>query len=314
MITEIQKTQVEQVLRQYLEEHGMSANDFAKRAEINSSYVSHILNGKTKIDTTTIKDKYYKQIADKIGLAFEKQYWKTLVTPQYKRMFNTLEEAKEFGLTNIIIGESGSGKTFLSDLFVQANPVDTFKIVVGSLDTIGDLLDKIIDALKIATPKTKSKKVGEITKKLKSMKQEGFKPHIIFDESEYMKQPALCSMKELYDSLKGIAGITMIGTDQLIVKLDKLRKKNRDGIPQFYRRVKLGIRFLPGIDRTYKVFFESLGLEDRKLERFLKELCDNYGELHDVIVPALRQAEEHGYDLSEDFIRVMLGMPPVNMS
>lgn len=313
MITVNQKSTVEQALKQYLEEHGMSANDFAKRTEINASYVSHILNGKRSIDKTSIKDKYYQLIAEKIGLTFDKQYWKTLVTPQYKRMFNTLEEAKEFGITNIIIGESGSGKSYLSDLFVQANPVDTFKIVVSSLDMIGDLLDKIIDALKIATPKSKSKKIGEIAKKLKTMKLEGLNPHLIFDESEYMKQPSLCSMKELYDSLNGIAGITLIGTDQLIVKLDKLRKKNRDGIPQFYRRIKLGIRYLPSIDRSYKVFFEHLGLSDKKLEKFLKELCDNYGELHDVIVPALRQAEEHEYDVSEDFIRVMLGMPPASM-
>lgn len=222
-------------------------------------------------------------------------------------MMSTLEDAKDNGLTNIVIGETGSGKSYISDLFVRAYPVDTFKIAVGSLDTIGDLLDKVIDVLKIATPKTKSKKIGEIAKRLKQLRLEGFKLHLIFDECEYMKQPALCSMKELYDALIGICGITLIGTSQLIDNLDKLRKKNRSGIPQFYRRIKFGIRELPSIARTFKMFLETV--EDKSLQKFLKQNCDNYGELHDVLVPAMKEADRTGEELNENFVRTILGMP-----
>ena len=307
MITTAQKHQITEALNNYIVAHNMSANEIVKRSGVNESYISSIRNGETNVGKSEIKDKWYHMIADFIGLKLQKEYWELKETPQLLRMISTLEDAKESGLTNIIIGETGCGKSYISDLFLRANPVDTFKIVVGSLDTIGDLLDKVIDVLKIATPKTKSKKIGEIAKRLKQLKLEGFKPHLIFDECEYMKQPALCSMKELYDALIGICGITLIGTSQLIDNLDKLRKKNRSGIPQFYRRIKFGIRELPTIDRTYNMFLENI--TDKSLRNFLKQQCDNYGELHDVLVPAMKEAERTGNVLTEDFVRTILGMP-----
>lgn len=307
MITTQQKQQITEALNQYIETHSISANELVKRANVNESYISSIRKGETTVGKSDIKDKWYLMIADHIGFKLTKEYWGLKETPQLRRMLATLEDAKENGLTNIVIGETGSGKSYISDLFLRANPIDTFKIVVGSLDTIGDLLDKVIDALKIATPKTKSKKIGEIAKRLKQLRLEGFKPHLIFDECEYMKQPALCSMKELYDALIGICGITLIGTSQLIDNLDKLRKKNRSGIPQFYRRIKFGIRELPSIDRTFAMFLETV--EDKSLRNFLKQNCDNYGELHDVLVPAMKEADRTDSELTENFVRTILGMP-----
>lgn len=307
MITNEQKRQLRNALRKYMDTHNMSANEVVKHSGINESYISSVLNDKDTVGKTPIKDKWYIMLADFIGFPLQKKYWEVKETPQFYRMLATLEDAKENGLTNIVIGETGSGKSYISDLFIKANPVDTFKVVVGSLDTIGDLLDKVIDVLKIATPKTKSKKIGEIAKKLKQMRLEGYKPHLIFDECEYMKQPALCSMKELYDALIGICGITLIGTSQLIDNLDKLRKKNRAGIPQFYRRIKFGIRELPTIDRTFAIFLKDV--EDKDLRNFLKQNCDNYGELHDVLVPAMKESDRTGKPLTADFVRTILGIP-----
>lgn len=307
MITTQQKQQITEALNNYMETHGISANEIVKRSGVNESYISSIRNGDTTVGKSEIKDKWYLMLADFIGFKLTKEYWQMQKTPQLYRMLSTLEDAKENGQTNIIIGETGSGKSYISDIFLKANPVDTFKVVVGSLDTIGDLLDKLIDVLKISTPKTKSKKIGEIAKKLKQLRLEGQKPHLIFDECEYMKQPALCSMKELYDALNGVCGITLIGTSQLIDNLDKLRKKNRSGIPQFYRRIKFGIRELPNIDRSFSMFLANIN--DKNLRNFLKQNCDNYGELHDVLVPAMKEADRTGNELTEDFVRTILGMP-----
>lgn len=307
MITTQQKQQITEALNQYIETHNISANELVKRIDVNESYISSIRKGETTVGKSTIKDKWYLIVADHIGFKLTKEYWEMKETPQVRRIIATLEDAKNNGVTNVIIGQTGSGKTYISDLFVRAYPNDTFKVVISSLDTINDILDKTIDALKIETPKTKGKKLNEIAKKLKQLKLEGFNPNLIFDECEFMKLPALCSMKELTDALKHLAGITLIGTDQLLDNLEKLRKKNRPGIPQFYRRIKFGIRELPSIDRTYKVFLD--GVEDQDLRKFLKQNCDNYGELHDVLVPAMKEADRTDSELTENFVRTILGMP-----
>lgn len=308
------KQEIIAALEEYLVQHPkMSANDIAKNTRVNSAYISNMRQGNFTINagngnTVDIADKYFEAIAGEIGHSLVKSYWETVPTAQMKRILATLEDAKEFGYTNVVIGETGSGKTFVSNMFARMFPSDCFMVKVGSQDNIGDLLEKVCDRLHLPTEKTKSRTLQAIIRKMKTMKADGHKPMIIFDEAEYMRLPALCNMKELYDDLNGIAGVVLIGTDQLNAHLDKLRKKNKDGIPQLYRRIKFGIRILPSIDRSFKQFLNGI-TSDVKVIAFLREHCDNYGELHDVLVPALREADRSGEPLTENLIRTMLNMP-----
>lgn len=306
------KQEIVHCLESYLEAHNMSANAFSKKYSINVSYISAMRSGATVIKAgndkeVAIADKYYEQIASVVGVSTIKNYWEVVQTPQMERILVTLQDAKEFGYTNVIVGETGSGKSYICNLFARKNPTDCFLITIGSSDNIGDIIDKVIDTIKITTAKTKSKKIKAIINYMQSLKLDGHKPMLIFDESEYMKQPALCAMKELYDSLIGKCALVLVGTSQLTVNLDRLRKKNKEGIPQFYRRIKFGIRQLPSIDRTFKQFLN--GIADKGLIKFLTENCDNYGELHDVLVPALREADRCNEPLTERFVRIMLNMP-----
>ena len=306
------KEQILTELEGYLSLHDMSANAFAKKSNVNPAVISAIRGGATTISAgagkdVIIADKYYSLIAETIGISITNSYWEVVPTAQMQRILATLEDAKEFGYTNVVIGETGCGKTYVSNIFAKNNLVDLFLVTVGSSDNIGDLLDKIIDALKIGSEKSKGKKIRAIVNRLRDLKFNALKPMIIFDEAEYMKQPALCAMKELYDNLNGICSIVLMGTDQLTRNLDKLRKKNKEGIPQLYRRIKFGIRYLPTIDRTFKQFLN--GLNDSNLVRFLCENCDNYGELHDILVPAMREADRTGEMLTENFVRTILNLP-----
>ncbi len=306
------KQQIAAALESYLQQHGMSAAQFASLADIGENYLSAIRNGSEIVKAgggkeVVIADKYYRQIAQTIGLQLDKNYWPVRPTVQMSQMLGTLEDAKRYGYTNIVIGQTGCGKSHTLDLFIRQSPLDSFKVTVGSTDTIADLLDKMLDALKLPQGKSKSKKIGDVIKKLRDMRRDGLQPFFAFDEAEYMKQATLCNMKELHDHLNGHCGLILVGTDQLVTKLDKLRKKNRDGIPQFYRRIKFGIRTLRAIDTTFKPF--TAEIEDKKLVKFLQMNCENYGELHDVLVPAMREADRTGEPLTENFVRKVLNMP-----
>ena len=301
------KQQIAQSLAKYMHAHGMSQNEFAKQTGVNVAYLSAINNGDDKVGETPIANKWYEIIAEKIGVKLEKSYWEPVVTEQLKRTLATLEDAKEYGYTNVITGETGCGKSFACKLFASQYPIDTFIITVSQSDTIGDLIDKVLDTLKLPSAKSKSKRLNDITKHMRNLKHQGLKPMLMFDEAEYMKQPALCAMKEFYDNLQNVCSIIMIGTDQLIRNLDKMRRKNKDGIPQLYRRIKFGIRVLPMIDKTFKEFLNTI--EDKGLRKFLCANCNNYGELHDVLVPALREADRTNQSLTEDFVRTILNMP-----
>lgn len=296
----------------WMDENNFNANQFSERFEIPTNYLSLLKNGKYEVPTgngnTVIADSYFRRIAEAISFDLgNKINWKFRETNQSLQIFAVLEDAKEYGYTNIIIGKTGSGKSYTTDLFVRQNPKDNYKITVGSMDTIADLLDKICDELKIPQNHSKSKKINTIIKELQRLRLNGRKPILIFDEAEYMKQATLANMKELHDHLNKKCGLVLIGTDQLEVKLRKLKTKNAPGMPQFFRRVKYGIRVLNDVDTRFKEFLNEIS--DKGLVKFLQKECDNYGELHDVLLPAMREAERLNEPLTEDLVRKMLNMP-----
>ncbi len=303
------KQQIIDTLEAYMKEHDLSQNEIAKKCGVNAAYLGAMRKGENTIvtggnKTVEISDKHYEKVAELVGISLRRTYWETKPTEQLMEAMVILEDAKAYNYTNTIIGDTGAGKSYALELFANQHPNDVFVVTVSQLDNIGDLLDKVIDLLKIVPAKTKSKKLKDIVKKLREMKLDNFKPMLIFDECEYMKQPALCAMKELYDNLSKYCSIVLVGHPQLITNLEKLRKKSKDGIPQLYRRIKFGIRYLPNIDRKFQPFIANL--EDKQLCRFLSENCENYGELHDVLVPAMREADRTGEPLTESFVRKVL--------
>jgi len=308
------KEQIVEAARAYMADRKITQTDLARQSGVSKEYLSHMLNGKFAVSAgknlVIISDAYFKRLADFIGFRLEKEYWTFRPTPQITALLAYLEDARRYGTTHLIVGETGSGKTYGVDIFLRKYPADVFKITVGSTDNLADLLDKIIDRLHIPSGKTKSKRLRDIAKKLRSLREQGGYPMLIFDEAEYMKQPALASMKELYDALFRHAAIVLIGTDQLLSNIDRLRRKNKPGMPQFYRRIKFGIRRLRPVDRRFDMFLKDLPL-DAGAKRFVRSICDNYGELHDVLVPVLRESERTGEPVTENFIRKVLNLTEV---
>lgn len=313
-MTNKQRERIILELEHWMDVNDFSANQFAEKSKIPSNYLSYMRKGQEYVPVgdkqVPINDKYYRMVAETIGYSFgEPTIWKPQETPQLVQMLSTLEDAKEFGYTNIIIGSTGSGKTYAIDIFIKQAPKDNFKITVGSMDTIVDLLDKMCDALRIPTTHSKSRKINEIIRELKRLKLNGRNPVLIFDEAEYMKQATLCNVKELHDHLNKHCGIVLVGTDQLLTKIEKLKRKNSPGMPQFYRRVKYGIKVLKSIDTSFKEFLKDI--PDKQLVRFIQRECENYGELHDVLVPAMREASRMDEPLTEALVRKVLNLPKV---
>ncbi|MDR3059496.1 MAG: hypothetical protein LBU84_15345 [Prevotella sp.] len=145
MMDKDKREAIREALEAFLAKHDMSQNDFANNTDVNVSYISAIRADKHE----KIADKWFIKIADYIGFKIEKSYWEVKPTEQMIRILATLEEARKFGSTNVIIGETGSGKSYVSSLFQKQHPNDVFIIKLGKSDNVGDVLDKTFDALNI---------------------------------------------------------------------------------------------------------------------------------------------------------------------
>lgn len=307
-MTQEEKKALVKAAQAYMEEKGLSQNKFSKIAGVNPSYMSNILNGvftythsKTG-EERDIDDKWFTAIAGAIGLSVKKEYWPLVKTDQFLDIAKELTEAKNTATTRIIIGETGCGKSYTVERFRKAYPQGTYIVTCNKNDTISDLVRKIQTALKLNLEGSNSYRIDRISMELYKLSMAGISPIIIFDESEYLSITGLLSIKTIYDYLKNKCSIALIGTSDLLDKMERSRKK--EGMPQFIRRFKAGIRMVRPIDRTYKDFFEGKGISV-ELQYLLQRNADNYGELADYLEPAIREADKSGVPLTEEFFNSM---------
>lgn len=321
MISIEQKQQVAKACNEYAAARGWvsgkstGAGRIAQFTKVNVMYVSPIMRGDfTYRDSKTggekaIAERWFRQLADCIGLKPEKDYWPHVDTPQFKEIDLELREALMTSATRVLICESGAGKTYTVERFKKEFPSRVFVVTCHRFDSVNDLIDKMAEAVgRVVEGRSVSRRLTTLNVWLYTQgRYEGEKPMIIFDEAENLTLPTLQALKAMYDTIKWSCATVLIGTDQLIDTLERLKKKNKPGIPQFYRRFKAGIRYITPPDRSFDLFFT-----DRYPAGFkatLRTVCENYGELHDFLVPAMREADEIGVPLTERFFRMKYRLP-----
>lgn len=311
-MTEELKLQIIAAAADYAKKNNLTNSDIATKSKINNSYISNMMRNIFTVQadgkTVEIAEKYFFKLAEFCDINLKKQYWHTVQTNQFVGVIAALENAKATGRISVIICETGNGKTFTVDKFVHTHPQHTYKITVSDMHNLKDILGELMDHLRIEQGWSNASKMIRITNKLKELKRSGARPIIIIDEAENLKLPVIKSLKAMYDFVNGYTSIALIGTPQLTSRLEKMRKKDRPGVPQFCRRIKSSIREISSVG-DFKPFFEAFKIVDRGLQKLLNSLCDNYGELHDYLEPFLREADENDWPLSEEKFRLMYNLP-----
>lgn len=303
-----QKNEIITLASSWMEDKGMAQADLAKHAKINPGYLSNMLRNNYRFEGTEIADRWFIQLANAIGHAVTKQYWGTIQTKEFEIMLHELRVAKNNFRITTIINETGLGKTYTVTKFCQVNPMHTYKVTVNSMYRVRDILNDL--ALALGTPQRTYAldTMHGIGRKLRELKMQGHHPLIILDEAENLKLPVLQMLKGLIDFTSGYSSIVMIGTNQLTSALERLARSDKQGVPQFIRRIKAGIRNVPAIN-DFTPFYKQFSIEDKGLKALLNSICNNYGELHDYLEPAMKEADEQGQPLTEDFFRIMYNMP-----
>ncbi len=307
-MTNEQKNNLVTAASEYLKRHGLSQNEFARIVGINTSYLSNIMKGvftfrnsRTGADSD-IDVKWFNAIAEKIGFAITKEYWPLVETEQFLDIAKELTEAKETLTTRIIIGETGCGKTYTVNRFSKAYPLGTYIITCNKNDRITDIVRKIQRELNINLEGSVSARIDRISMELSREFDNGNKPMLIFDESEYLSVTGLLSIKTIYDYLKGTCSIILIGTSDLLNKLEHNLKK--EGAPQFYSRFRVGIRYIRPIDKSFSRFFSRKNF-DKELRDLICRNASDYRGLADYLEPAIKEADKRGVPLTIDLFNSM---------
>lgn len=306
-----QKENIIDAANEYIKQHGLSLNDLQQLSKVNIAYLSNMLkmvfeipgNGKP----TPIADQWFVKLAKTIDYDLQKVTWNWRLTPQFQEGVTFLKLAKERGFSGMLIGDTGCGKTYLIDKFIKRNPIHTYRITVSGIHTMPMILNELLGMLGIKGYQRSVNTIALIGQTLKRLKDQGEQPIVIVDEGENLKLPVIRLLKGLYDAVEKHCAIVIIGTHDLLKKLEKLKESEREGIPQFCRRFKANTRLLSPIDRSFRLFFDDT--TDKGLRTLLQQLCDNYGELCDYLLPVMIEADEQGKPVTEHFFRLYHNMP-----
>lgn len=312
------KTQIATGVADYAKAKGLSNNDIARLTGVNAGYISNMLrqnftnevNGKQ----VPIGDKHFYKLAEWAGLATKKMFWHLEPTRQFTEIITTLEDCKGECKTALIIAKTGLGKTNAIDTFCKKNPLNTYRITVNSLykliDVVNELADKVGIEMGYVTAKRMNDysikiRMDKIAAKLVELKHSGGEPIIIIDEGENMEINVLKMTKGLFDIVKGHCAIVLVGTPKLQANMLNSTGRNRNALPELYRRFKAGLKHISELNKKddFKPFFDKY-VKDKGLQKLLCMLCENYGELYDYLQPTLKECDERGIELSEDFFRL----------
>jgi transcriptional regulator with XRE-family HTH domain len=317
MQTELKK-QIASGAAAYAKEKKLSNNDVARLTGVNAGYVSQIFNGKFENEVngkpTPIGDTHFHKLAIWAGVLTKKTYWHIEPTRQFQEIITTLEECKQEGTTAMVIAATGIGKTHAIDAFVKKHPLHTYRITVNSLYKLTDVINELADKLGVDVQHVTGKRVADyslkirmdkIAAKLIEIKHAGGEPILIIDEGENMEISLLKMTKGLFDIIKGLCSIVLFGTPKLVTNMLNTTGRNRNSIPELYRRFKAGQKNITAINKAqdFAPFFTKYKIE-KGLQKLLCILCENYGELYDYLQPTLKECDEKDMQLTEDFFRI----------
>ncbi|MCT4613616.1 MAG: ATP-binding protein [Marinifilaceae bacterium] len=275
----------------YIQRHSMSNNDFAKKSGVNPAFVSLMISKKKEV-----KDAWYLKVANYVGYSMKREYWPLRKTDEFIEVFNAIADAREMQVNKTVIGETGCGKTTAAAKYQASFPLHTYIITITDDHTKRVMYQDLCELMNLSTAGTAIKMRKRIVNSMKKMRLNGNDPVLIIDEAENMTEKMLQSLKAFYDSLEGQCPIVLLGTSQFLQMLESLSRKNKQGIPQFYSRFKAGIIRLDPIDRSFSQFLENI--KDNKLIDLLRKTCNDYRELHDRLVYALKSLDRTGENLN----------------
>ena len=244
--------------------------------------------------------------------------WQNLPTEQSKDIWYELKSAKQSQKALLLISDTGLGKSNTIKQFAIKNKAHTYTVVVGDSYKLSDVVDAILFELGVHQFEYRTGvrgKLSLIAKKLQEVKAISGKPVIILDEAENLKPSVLKMIKELYDSVIEHSSIVMIGTAQILETIHNKRKRNRQSVPQLWRRFKAGVRYISPLEkaRDFTPFFDLHIPDQENLKDLLMEMYDNYRELNNYLDPVLRYASDNGIEVTEELFRMIHNLPAKKM-
>ncbi len=266
MITANQKTDIANLLADYVSNYPSQSKAFASIKNMSEATGIQILNSKWK----DISDQMWINVGKQIG--WNVKSFTLVETQDVRTLVEFFSIAREEGANFGITGNPGSSKTCTSEYYANENR----KSAVYHIECSEYWNKKIFLAnilAKMGVTNT-GYNVGEMMTAIVRTLRHQYQPLLIIDEADKLKDDILYFYITLCNELKGVCGIILLGTDYLSKRIERGVLRNVKGFKEIYSR--LGSKFitLDGTDnKEVAEICKAHGITD-KLD--IQEICNIY--------------------------------------
>ncbi len=273
-----------------------SQAQLAKMAGVGAAYVTQILQGKTHIGETQIKDKYYIDLCKAIDYEITVKKWRHFNTANYMLQFTEVENARENKTRLVVDGDTGSGKSYFCKKYKKTKPNNTFIVKCLAVENSKEFAKNIAGVVGVETIGTAGVIIKKIADKLRNLDGDAI---LIIDEAEHIgnKSGYINIIKSLADLLEDKVAFVLIGMDISKI-LQRGFERKKQNFRQTARRFAKRVECFDDIADDIRNICNELSITNKNVQKWLINRVHNFDELRVVIFDALEESEKSGAEIS----------------
>jgi DNA transposition AAA+ family ATPase len=240
MITETQKREIADHLQKFVLSCKSQAAAASQLKNVSDATLSQINAGKWK----DISDQMWLNIGKQIGWGAKRI--DLVETQDVRTLIEFFEIAREEGANFAITGIPGAGKTFTSEYYASMHRKGAvYHIACSEYWNKKIFLSQILEKMGLSNT---GYNVGEMMSAIVTHLRRQYQPLLIIDEIDKVSDNVLYFYITLYNELKGLCGIVLLGTDYLIKRIQRGVIRNTKGFKEIYSRIGSKFITLDGTD------------------------------------------------------------------
>lgn len=280
----MQHQKIADALRGHLKDTGISQNRAAKKFNVSSATISHIISG----HWDSIGPKIWNSLASQLNVS----EWRILETANMKTVWALLEDNREEKKMMAIYGPTGTGKTTAAEIYSHKHP-SAYYVLGTALKSPRSFVADIQRAMGLHVTGNKEEAVGQISEKLRQEDN----PLLIIDDAGKLSERCHEIIMVIYDQTFASAGIVQLGTPHLKERLQGMAAKGKRFFPEYYSRVAYW-QPLKNLSKNEVVnFCEAQGITSQALQNYYASLVNNYRDLYFHITMGLKKAAKLNKEL-----------------
>ncbi|MGR3790696.1 AAA family ATPase [Flavobacterium sp. TN-1] len=299
-LNNFQKTkEIPEAIKTYLIEKNTNQANLARVAGIGEAYVSNILQGKTSIAKSEIKDKYYEAICKVIGYEIKAELWRHFDTTNFMLFMTTIHEARTEKKRFTFDGDTGSGKTYACKEYKRQFPTNTFLVTASAIENSKEFAVNIAETVGVETHGTAGAIIKRVVKKLLSLED----VILYIDEAEHIKGKTgyINVIKTLADLLEGRVAFGLVGMGINEI-LSKGFERNKQNFRQTARRFSDRGRCVEDIAQDIENICFEMGITSKRLINWLVMRIKDFDTLKNILTKAIKEVTETNEPITAELL------------